>query len=145
MLKKRSLLTSESFTLVELLVVVAIIAMLVAILMPALQRARASAKATRCQANLHSIGGAIKGYMLEYNDYYPPMAIFPSIEEMIHPNNPRLIMAELLKPYANQKQVFHCPADRLISPNTMLDSGAFDIEGINDLGTIPAGVDTWFE
>ena len=145
MCQGRSFVKSESFTLVELLVVIAIIAMLVAILTPAIQRARASAQATRCRANLHSIGQAIKEYMLEHHDYYPPMAIFPSIEASIHPNNPRLGMSELLKSYASDKRVFRCPDDRFISPESILDSGPFDIEGVSDIGTIPSGVQTWFE
>lgn len=44
------------FTLVELLVVVAIIALLLAILLPALHRARDAAKNTKCLANLHTLG-----------------------------------------------------------------------------------------
>ncbi len=133
------------FTLVELLVVIAIIAMLIAILTPAIQRARASANATRCKANLHSIGQAVKEYMLEHNDFYPPMAIFPSIENNIHPNNPRLPMSEILKPYVKQQKLFRCPSDRFISPESILDSQALDIENITDLGTIPANIETWFE
>ena len=44
-----------AFTLVELLVVVAIIALLMAILLPSLQGARSSARSTVCRSNLRSI------------------------------------------------------------------------------------------
>ena len=61
------------FTLIELLVVIAIIALLLAILMPALQRVKDQAKATRCLANLKQIGLAMHAYAGDY-DYLLPLA-----------------------------------------------------------------------
>ncbi len=51
-----------SFTLVELLVVVAIIAVLAALLLPSLQQARESGRATQCMNNLRQIGLATYAY-----------------------------------------------------------------------------------
>src|SRR5690348_14925456 len=51
-----------AFTLVELLVVLAIIALLIAILMPALALARASSKRVTCQSNMRQLGIALYIY-----------------------------------------------------------------------------------
>ena len=64
------LLRSRGFTLVELLVVVAIIALLVSLLMPSLTRVKELARRTLCATNLHAIGKAWHFYFNE-NDNKP--------------------------------------------------------------------------
>ncbi|MFA4943925.1 MAG: type II secretion system protein [Lentisphaeria bacterium] len=57
---------NSSFTLIELLVVITIIAVLASMLLPALQRARESAKRAKCMSNLRQIG---IGYNLYMDDW----------------------------------------------------------------------------
>ena len=61
----------HGFTLVELLVVVAIIAMLVLLLLPAINAARESARQSTCLSNVRQIGLAMANFE-SATSYYPP-------------------------------------------------------------------------
>lgn len=66
------------FTLVELLVTIAVIAALAGLLLPAFAKARATAQRASCANNLHGVGVAIKMYLGDNHDYLPVAAQKPS-------------------------------------------------------------------
>lgn len=68
----------SAFTLVELLVVIGIIALLIAALMPALSRARESARTIRCATQLRQIGMGFQMYRNDWSNFLPPVDAYAS-------------------------------------------------------------------
>ena len=72
----------RSFTLIEMLVVTAIIGILAAILLPAIASARRAGRKTECKSNLRQIGAALKLYQDDWR-LYPQGALRPAIDYLL--------------------------------------------------------------
>ena len=104
------------FTLIELLIVIAIIAILASMLLPALGKAREKAYAVQCVSNLKQIGLALQQYTDTYGGYFPPDSInnwfdklspYLGVPTMVDTSG-RLRVAW---PY-DKVGPLHCPADK---------------------------------
>jgi prepilin-type N-terminal cleavage/methylation domain-containing protein len=98
-----------AFTLVEMLVVMAIIGVLAALLLTALGAAKASAKQTACLDNLKQINYATRMYYDDSNDA-SPNAGFDETPMIAYKNRIRNYLG--LKGHSSpQDKIFACPAD----------------------------------
>lgn len=61
----------RAFTLVELLVTMAVVALLVALLLPALAGVRRASKNSGCLSNLHQIAVSVQVYAAQHKNVYP--------------------------------------------------------------------------
>ena len=92
---------THGFTLLELMIVVAIIAILISILLPSLARARDHAHQVKCAANLRGIGMGIFYYV---NDPLNGNGFLPSLSERRTPAGDPLYWAEQIMPYVTIKR-----------------------------------------
>ena len=73
--KSNTAAARRGFTLVELLVVIGIISILAGMILPALGKAKDSAKKTQARSEMQNISGAVRAYEAEYSRYPIPSQI----------------------------------------------------------------------
>ena len=97
---------STAFTLVELLVVIALIATLAGLLLPVLGRAKESGRATACLSNLHQIGLALQLYVQDNGNRLPTMR-----DKSLTTTNELPSTDLVLSNYLGNILILRCPSD----------------------------------
>ena len=108
----------RAFTLVEMLVTIAMIAILASLLMPALGRGKESGRVAACQGNLHQIGVALQLYVDDNKNIMPTMYDRPLSGA---PTNLPAMNVVLAGPLGST-QVLRCPSD--IGPDSYWAAGS---------------------
>jgi len=113
-------LSKRGFSLVELLVVLAIVSVLAAVLLPVFWTARGKAREIVCNSNLRQIGLGVTMYLQDYDARYPyavdAVDRAASWDWRPYPrfyaDLPHLpLVQDVLQPYVNSRAVFDCPSD----------------------------------
>ena len=117
-LRRRRLL---AFTLVELMVVMAIIALLAGLSLPGIQNAINKARSIKCAGNLHAIGVAASLAATDNNNRYPEI---DQAGGPVYPDGQATNMIGALGPYGVTTNTIQCPVDLVNGPSSFTTYGS---------------------
>ena len=119
---RKTMTRTAAFTLIELLIVLAIIALLMGIIVPVSISSRNSVRQSQCLTNLRQIGAAMSLYVQDFDETHPTSHVgwyggYPS----------NALWARQVLPYIGSAATLSCPSDP-----TTAEAGSFVVSyGLN--------------
>ncbi len=102
--------STRGLSLVEMVVAVALIGVLLAIAFPLFGNVRSSAQQAACQGKLRQLGGALRLYLNEHRDVFPPVG---TAHSLLAPYlGVEVPLTDPLQASDTAVEPFLCPADR---------------------------------
>ena len=131
-MRKYYLPKRTGFTLVELLVVIAVIALLLSVLMPTLKKAREQARTLVCASNQKQFGIGMQMYVNTY-DLYPPVLFYPA-----------LTLAELREGFFRASSgSYYCTWESMLIFSGLIPEALSDYQEGEGYGTIKKAPNIW--
>ena len=148
---------NPGFTLVELLVVLAIIAILIALLLPSLKRAQEQAARIQCMSNMRTLTNSTILYANDWKDYMPfnnwgsndttgwaGWLYNGNVSQGAKGNLQDNFTANMIKTgslwkYVRSERIYRCPAHTEIQfPGTTMEMTSYTMNGaVNGFGQLP--------
>ncbi len=121
--------SAVGFTLIEMLVVIAIISILAGMLFPVFAQARESARKALCLSNVKQLAAAVMMYAADYGDRFP-LSAYRTASGQPAPDSP--IWPAYIAEYVGNKDIFTCPdcGDETCYADVWADRGRLSI-GLN--------------
>lgn len=101
----------HAFTLLELLLVIALIALLAGLIFPTMETLRRQAESTACASNLRQIGLAVLQKVQDNGNLFPLVEQGDPSDPFYTPDKGAQSLLETLKPYGITEKTLRCPSD----------------------------------
>lgn len=127
---------SAGFTLIELMVVLAIVALLGVLAVPEFEKVMDRARSTGCLGNLRQIGSAVNLYVADNDGRYPyinnPARPLYTADEDLPPEIVPQTMLEAFSPYGVDSRTLRCPADVIFNNRHASEGTSYEWRPILD-------------
>ena len=98
----------RGLTLIEVVVVLGIVVVLAVIFTPMINKPGHNGYRASCQSNLKQVGLGFAQYSQDYDERFPPIAMF-AVASSTLPHSKPYGWADAIQPYVKSTDIYHCP------------------------------------